>query len=401
MSAADPSRVEIDFDHHGAEFRDDNKGAIRRMHATGCPMGHSSQYGGFWAFYGYDAVRDAARDSELFSSAHTAETPKGVPSVPYAMPLLPIDVDGEMVTHYRRIVLNTLSPAGAKHDIPRLTEICTELIDDFIESGSCDIVDALLTPLPARWILEKLNWSPDRWPEWIQWVHGLSHDAAHDPERGAWAAEQLVANVNAEIASRRSDLGDDVLSDIIRATDTDEQVRGFSLLLLLGGMDTTAGLTSNVLELIDREPAVRQRLIEEPGGIPKYAEEFLRLEAPAPSYRTVTDDAEFHGQQLRKGDRVLLMFGAAGLDPAIFENPEDIDLDRVGNRHLSFGVGPHRCLGSHHARVMFSVMLAEIIRRMPDFRISGEVERFESAGNVYAIRRLPISFTPGKRSTES
>ena len=110
-------------------------------------------------------------------------------------------------------------------------------------------------------------------------------------------------------------------------------------------------------------------------------------------------DAEFHGEQLHEGDRVILMFPAAGLDPAAFERPDEIDFTRTSNRHMAFGLGAHRCLGSHHARVMFRVMLEEVLARMPDFRISGPVVRFEDAGDVYAVRELTIEFTPGRRST--
>jgi cytochrome P450 len=91
------------------------------------------------------------------------------------------------------------------------------------------------------------------------------------------------------------------------------------------------------------------------------------------------------------------MFPAAGLDPAVFADPEAVDFERTGNRHMAFGLGAHRCLGSHHARVMFRVMLEQVLERMPDCRISGEVVRFKDAGDVYAIRSLPISFTPGPR----
>jgi len=111
----------------------------------------------------------------------------------------------------------------------------------------------------------------------------------------------------------------------------------------------------------------------------------------------VTRDAAFHGEQRHQGDRVILMFPAAGLDPGAFEHPEEIDFTRTSNPQMAFGLGAHRCLGSHHARVMFRVMLEEVLARLPDYRIAGEVVRFEDAGDVYAVRRLPVAFTPGPR----
>src|SRR2546423_995882 len=98
--AAPQAPHEVDFDHHSPSFRDDNKAAVRALHATGCPLGHSPRHGGFWAVYGYDAVNDAVHDTELYSSAHTPEHPKGVPSSAQADPLIPIDVDGPLVQEY-------------------------------------------------------------------------------------------------------------------------------------------------------------------------------------------------------------------------------------------------------------------------------------------------------------
>jgi cytochrome P450 len=400
----DAARHVIDLDHHNAEFRDENKAVVRRLHATGCPLGRSEHHGGFWAIYGYDAVYDAVQDSELFSSAHGPDDPKGVPPAAYDTPLIPIDIDGPMVHEYRKVVLGALSPGGAKRDEPRIREICTELIDAFIERGECDLSVELLTPLPARWILEKLGWQADRWAEWIDWIHASIHDRTTDLAKAEAAVTNIFSNIIAEIENRRQHLGDDLFSDILRARPggqpfTQEQLIGYSYLLLLGGMDTTAGLTGNVIELLDQRPDLRQRLINDPELPSEVIEEFLRHESPSYGlYRTVTRDTVFHGQPLRKGDKAMLMFPAAGLDPEKFADPEAVDFERTGNRHMAFGLGAHRCLGSHHARVMFRVMLSEILRRMPDFAIAGPVVRFEDAGDVYAIRNLPVTFTPGPRS---
>lgn len=395
----------IDFDHHAPRFRDENKAVVAELHATGCPLGWSENHGGYWALYGYDAVFDAVQNWELFSSANSEEQPKGVPWGGYYDPLIPIDIDGDKVKDYRRVVLSYLSPGGAKEEEPRLREICTELIDSFIERGACDLSQELLTPLPARWILEALGWAPERWSEWIVWIHATIHDRTEHPEKAQEALGHIFANIGAEMEKRRANPGTDLFSQVMQATPggqpmNDNQVTMYAYLLLLGGMDTTAGLTGNVIELLNDRHDLRERLIEDPSLIPKATEEFLRYESPSFGlYRTVTADVEFHGQPLRKGDRAMLMFPAANQDPCAFADPHNVDLLRPSNRHMAFGLGPHRCLGSHHARVMFQVMLSEILKRMPDFRISGEVTRFHDSGDVYAIRNLPIAFTPGKRST--
>jgi cytochrome P450 len=164
-------------------------------------------------------------------------------------------------------------------------------------------------------------------------------------------------------------------------------------------MDTTSGLTGNTLVELSRQPELRQRLIDEPDLLDTATEEFLRHSTPTQGLgRTVSRDVEFHGQHLRKGERVLLAWAAANRDPDVFDEPNELKLDRSPNRHLAFGVGQHRCLGSNLARTMFKVMLTEILRRLPDFTVvDDELDRFTDAVNVYALRSLRIRFTPGER----
>ena len=131
----------------------------------------------------------------------------------------------------------------------------------------------------------------------------------------------------------------------------------------------------------------------------KGTDEFIRFFTPTLGLaRTVSRDTEFHGEELRQGDRAILMWAAANRDPAVFEEPEKFDLHRANARkHMAFGVGIHRCLGSHFARMMFQVMIEQVLERLPDFELAGEPERFEDAGDVYAVRNLPIRFTPASR----
>jgi cytochrome P450 len=396
----------IDFDHHSPELRDHNTELLHRLMGSGAPLGWSEAHGGFWAIWGYDALYDAVQNATLFSSGTSPELPKGVPSGPYRSPLIPIDIDGPIQQDYRKMVLNWFNPGHARSMEPRITALCTELIDAFIERGEADLSQELFTPLPARVTLEMLDWESDRWADWIGWVHSLIHDPVTHPDKAADGLTNLYANIANEIARRRETLGTDLFSDIM-ATEvngehlTDEQIRDFALLVLLGGMDTTAGVTGNTILELDRDPALRQQMIDDMDHIPKAIEEFLRFDGPGGGlYRRVTEDVEFHGQPMKKGDQVLMMYWAANRDPAMFPDAETIDIHRTRNRHMTFGLGPHRCLGSHHARLMFGTMLRELLTRLPDFKVvRDKVERFEDCGGVYAVRYLPVTFTPGKRST--
>jgi cytochrome P450 len=174
---------------------------------------------------------------------------------------------------------------------------------------------------------------------------------------------------------------------------------GYILLMLFGGMDTTSGLTGNTLVQLSRRPELKQQLIDNPGLIASATEEFLRHGTPTQGLaRTISRDTEFHGQRLNAGEQVMLMWAAANRDPEVFDDPDQIKLDRHPNRHMAFGVGQHRCLGSNLARTMFKVMITEILHRLPDFTmVDDEPVRFANAANTYSPRKLPIRFTPGER----
>lgn len=400
MNVAGTREPTTDLDHHSAHFREHNYEIYEDLRGR-CPVARSSAWDGFWLLLNYQDVYDADQDNELFSSAME----KGIPLAGNPDPFIPIDSDPPLLAQYRKIVLPWFSPTAAKNLEPTFRRIATELIDEFIEAGEADIVGQLTTPLPARWILGMLGFDESRWPEWVEWIHATVHERAHDPEAALAAVTNIYTNIVTEMQARRSGgYRDDLLSVIMQGKVdgeplTDEIVIGYAFLMLLGGMDTTSGLTGNALVHLAEQPELRRRLLAEPDILPKATEEFLRHDTPSQGLaRIVTRDQEFRGQQLHAGDRVLLMFAAANRDPAVFDDPDRIDFDRAPNRHLAFGVGAHRCLGSNHARVMFQVMISEILARLPDYTIAGGIERFPDAGDVYAVRRLPIRFTAAARA---
>jgi cytochrome P450 len=396
----------IDFDQHGEELTDHNDDVFKRLmyNGTGCPMGWSEHHGGFWAMWGYDALYEAVQDADRFSSAHSKELPKGAPPNPNEFPLIPIDLDGPIQQEYRKMVLNWFNPGHARTMQPRIEQICTELIDNFIERGEAELSYELFTALPAIVVLEMLEWDSTNWREWVDNVHGAIHDGALFPERSREAFGNLAALITKEIEARRSSGGSDLFSEMMRyevqgAPLTDRELIDFAMLLMFGGMDTTAGVTGNTMLLLDKDHTLRQQLIDEIDFIPKAIEEFLRYAGPGGGlYRRLTRDVDFHGQQMKQNEPVLMMFWAANRDPKMFPDPEKIDIHRTNNRHMTFGMGPHRCLGSHHARIMFSTMLREVLLRLPDFKVQWDgLTRFHDSGQVYAIRHLPVTFTPGTR----
>jgi cytochrome P450 len=399
MTTVEDTRgFDTDLDHHGPAYRENNYAYMAELQQR-CPVAHDSAYGGYWLFTGYDVVFDAVRDPETFGSGMD----KAVPANQMSVPLIPIDIDPPMLQRYRKLLLRYLSPAAAERQDDELRTLTTELIDAFIERGEADLSQELFTPLPARWILRFIGLDDSRWAEWIAWIHASIHDRANDRDRAMWGITNVYQAAGAEIASRREAPRDDLLSELIAADIdgnklSDDELIGIVFLLMLGGMDTTAGLTGNSLLRIERDPALRQRLIDEPELMRSATEEFLRHDTPTQGIaRVVRKDTVFHGRQLKAGDRVFLMYAAANRDPKTFKDPEEIILDREPNRHMAFALGVHRCVGSNFARAMFKIMVTEVLRRLPDFHLAGEVVRYPDAGDVYGVEHLPVTFTPGPR----
>jgi cytochrome P450 len=406
------ARPEVALNIHGAFFSRNNYAVYEDLRPR-CPVVYSTEHGGFWLTLDYASTFDATRDDDLFTSTpgtNIPNDPETEKDAGVAQISPPIHTDPPLTGAMRKLTLPLLSPKRATDIEPQIRRIVTEQIDSFIEAGAADIVNQLSTPLPARIILRLLGFDEDRWPEWVSYVHGIIHDNHDDPEglsRTA-AMDKIAVAILAEMEQYFSkgsvegytDMTAAILGGQVLGRElTVEEKFGYLLLLLFGGMDTTSGLTGNTLVLLSRRPELRQQLIDHPEIMPTAVEEFLRLGTPTQGLaRTISRDAEFHGQQLKEGDRALLLWAAANRDPAAFDDPLEPDLERTPNRHLAFGVGQHRCLGSNLARSMFRIMLEEILTRLPDFTmVDPEPKVFTDAFAVYAPRELKVRFTPGPR----
>ncbi|TQS42030.1 cytochrome P450 [Cryptosporangium phraense] len=396
-------RPETALDVHGAAFRDANYAIYDDLRAR-CPVAWSTENGGFWLLTDYDSVFEATRDDELFTSTPGTNIPYGAGDrdVGLATVLPPIHTDPPLTGAMRALTVRLLSPARAEELEPEIRAIADELIDEFIADGHADLVTQLTTPLPARVILRLLGFVESDWPDWVLVIHTFIHGNEYGMTREQ-ATDRVTTLIFDEL-SRREQYDappDDLVGSILNGTVdgrplTIEEQFGYILLLLFGGMDTTSGLTGNSLLRMIEQPELRQQLIDRPELMRSATEEFLRHGTPTQGLaRTVSRDTEWHGVRLAAGDKALLTWAAANRDPQAFECPAEIDLARAPNRHLAFGVGQHRCLGSNLARVMFRVMIEQILTRLPDFALDGEPARFDDASAVYALKELPVRFTPG------
>src|SRR3982074_3450661 len=272
-------RAEVDLDHHSAEFRENPYGRFREMRESGCPVAHSDHYDGFWALVDYASVFEAARADDLFNSYPSV----GVPAQETGLAILPIESAPPETQELREVPLKRFSPGSAERFRDGAIEMTNEAIDAFIERGQCDLVGELTTPLPARLILRLLNFDESRHMDWVHWVHSTVHDRAHDPEKAGVAGMEMFGEIVKHMEQRRAEgLGDDLFSDILRGTLNDQplddgQITMYTVLMMLGGMDTTSGFTGNVLLRLCNDPELRRQFIDDPSLIKKGTDELLRL----------------------------------------------------------------------------------------------------------------------------
>ncbi|MFF2850035.1 cytochrome P450 [Streptomyces sp. NPDC058001] len=413
-----PADVErpADFDHHSDEANADPVAYYAR-YREGCPVGHSEAHGGFHYTTRYADVARIARDDETFSSARSDHGGQGVGIVIPKGPGLeqfPIELDPPRSTGYRQLINPLLTPEAVERLVPMIERHAARIVDDFIELGSCDFVRDLTNPLPAAVTLDWLGFPEEDWARLAGPIHDIfaAPAGSERAERGAAGLAYMDQRIRELIAERRTAPRADAISALVtgRRADggdfghgefSDDELVSVIGLLIAGGVDTTTSLTGSTLVHLARHPEQRRRLVESPDLLDTATEEFLRAFAPSQSMaRTVTRDVEVGGCPMRQGDRVLIPWVAANHDPAVFPDPEQVRLDRDTTRHLSFGIGSHRCAGAHLARAMFRAMMTQILTRLPEYRVIEEgLVPYETRGNQSGWDAIPALFPPAVRES--
>jgi cytochrome P450 len=403
-SSVDETGVEPDvqFDHHSPEFAADPWPILAGLRAE-CPVARSGTYGGFWVLTKYDDIRRVASDDETFSSAETILIP---PKKNVAQKSIPIEMDPPDFLEYRRVLHPMFSQAAVDRLEPLIERFAHRCIDEFIETGDVDFVHDLADPLPAMTTLHKLGLPVDDWRTYAEPMHKTVFLRQDNPLRANVVAELgLVAErIREAVAARRQTPRDDMITYLTRGEVFGQPVSDYAvfemvMLTLQGGLDTTGSAISNALLHLDRDRDHRRRLIEDPSLLPMAVEEMLRYEAPQMALaRTANRDVTIGGREIRAGDRLLLVWGSGNRDEDVFDDADDVILDRSPNRHMTFGLGAHRCLGSTLARRQILVAVQAVLRRMPDYEIDHDrVVRAETIGVTYGTFALPATFPPGPR----
>ncbi|AYJ50378.1 cytochrome P450 [Rhodococcus sp. P1Y] len=411
--AATGKKPEFHFERHGPEYRD-NFVAITETMQEKCPIAWSDTHGGHWVTSTADANFTLARSADVSSDHDVRGLRKGYRGVtiPPAANVTSIrggiaEMDEPEHGKYRKILNPFLSPAGIAKWHPIIEEVIRASIDEKIESGSIDFVDDLVNIAPAVITLGMLGIPIEKWSVYCEPVHASIYTPPNSPDmaRVGELKKVMGADLRASIASIRENPRPGMIDALVRAEvdgahPDDAEILGILSLLIGGGFDTTTALASHALEWLSQNPDQRSTLSEERDVMLNSAtEEFLRYYTPlAGAGRTVSADCEYQGVEVREGERLWLSWAMANRDPELFADPHTVDLGRTANRHFSFGIGMHRCIGSNLARALFKKMLIAVLDRMPDYYCDPEsAVHYESVGTIQGMRNLPATFAPGKR----
>jgi len=399
------------FDRHTPEYRHQFETITAEMHAQ-CPIAWTDTYDGHWVAAGAREVFELARSAAYMSSDHDIEGKrrgyKGITIPPMGMIQNGfVEMDPPEQRQYRQVLNPYLSPAAVARWIPVVSELVRACLDEKIETGRIDFVDDLANVVPAVLTLAMMGLPLRKWSVYSEPMHAGVDARPDSPERALLheRAVEMGNDLFAHIGQIREAPRPGMVDAVVRATingktPDDMELFGVLLLIMGGGFDTTTALTAHSLEWLSEHPDQRERLSRERETLLDSAtEEFLRFYSPAPgTARTISADCEIVGTQFREGERLWLSFAMANRDPSLFPDPNRIDLARTGNRHHSFGLGIHRCIGSNVARMEFKQILTAVLDRMPDFRCDPEgAVHYETIGVIQGMRHLPATFTPGPR----
>jgi cytochrome P450 len=388
-----------DFDHTDPVWAADPYPIWADIRSSGCPVAHSERYGGVWLPTSHDDISAIAYDTDHFTSQSVVVS-EGRPMMPAPQGIAPpISSDPPFHHGARRLLLPAFSPKAVAVLEPFTRAYCNELLDAV---DGKDLIDAAVDyaqHIPVRVIAKMLGFPPEDADTFRMFVHnaleGVDLPVEKRMENFGLLDEYLRAQVEDHIANPRDDLTTFLLNAEMDGQPLNaEHVGGTIALLLIAGIDTTWSAIGASLWHLAKTPADRERLASEPALMPFAVEEFLRAYAPVTMARLVKDDFEFNGCPMKANEWVLLPFPAANRDPEVFENPDEVVIDRVENRHAAFGLGIHRCAGSNLARMEMQVAIEVWMDRFGDrFTLADPDAVTWSGGQVRGPRQLPIALT--------
>ena len=357
---------------------------------------------GVWAITRYRDLKDVEKDPATFSNGGGIRPDSG------PLPMM-IDMDAPDHVQRRRLVSSGFTPRHIRELEGHVTATCDRLIDDVIEGGECEFVGDVAAWLPLILIGEMMGMDESMRHDLLVWSDDLvKGQGSTDPALIEGATVAFIAwdgFIRGVIEDRRSSGSRQDLVGILAHAEvddmklTDDEIVYESLLILIGGDETSRHVITGGLEALLHNPDAMLALRRDPSAMPLAVEEMLRWVSPLKNMaRTVTRDVEFGGKTLREGEKLILCFPSANRDAAQFAEPDRFDITRSPNDHVAFGFGPHFCLGNQLARMELRCMFTRLIERMDDIALASDAPLLRRPANfVSGIEAMPITFTPGTK----
>ena len=393
----DPETGEVSlFD---PEFAAEPQPVFKRMRAQ-CPVTRAALTGGP-VVSKYEDVVWALRHPEIFSSAMETHVFLGT-----VRPMIPQQIDPPLQTRFRKILDPQFSRKRMVEIEPSIRRHANQLIDKVIDQGECEFDEAFAIPLPCTAFLHLMGLPEAELDLFLELKDGVirppvdPRDLIAAGEYRLQIGQRIYGYFEKLIDERRAAPRDDIMTYLVNVDFdgrplTREEILDISYLLLLGGLDTVTATLDCMITYLARHQDRRQAIVDNPELMAPAIEEMLRQQTPVMMVpRVIAQDYELDGVSMKAGDSATLMIGAANCDAAEFDASDEVMLDRGANRHLAFGGGPHRCLGSHLARLELRVALQEFHKRIPEYAIAEGTEIHFSPG-IRQADHLPLVFPVG------
>jgi cytochrome P450 len=397
-----PDALVVDFDVHAdPALLKDPHARILHLMENAPPVFWSPRNGGGWVITGYAENYQASRDTETFSSvsfqrdalkAQAVSLPPGTPHIPQPVP---INLDPPEHTKYRAPLQKVFSPKTIAALRDSIRHLADDLVSAVREKGRCEFMSEIAEPLPVTVFLKMLGLPLDRLAEYRAIVKDYMASIGDDGANMVTRLRSIADAMRGTMLERKENPQDDIISllwtiDIDGKPTTINDMENYGVLLFIAGLDTVMNGMGLITRGLALDPGLQKQLRAEPKLVAAAVEEMLRRYSFTVPVRMIRKEVELAGARLLPGDTAKLFLPGADLDAHEFPSPATFDLKRENNVHIAFGVGPHRCLGSHLARVELQVLYEAMLEGLPEIRLDPESPPVFHGGHVIGIERMNL-----------
>lgn len=379
---------------YGPEFLAAPHAFMAGLHDTHPPIffSPSEQTKSAWILTRHEDCLFVLRHPEIFTTEGATPFPRDPDNYFY---FIPLEIDPPEHRKYRAILDPMFSPKAIARLEGYIRQLANELIDEFVDKGGCEFTTDFGRPLPVSVFLDLMGLPQDMRDTFVGWAMGLLH--SQDRSIAEKSMRETCEYLQKVIAEKAEHPDDGAVSAIVHGQAdgeplTSQEIFGFVFFLFIAGLDTVFATLNNAFLWLAENPDRRREIIDNPDNLPAVVEELLRVFTVTFAGRTLKQDHEMRGVTLKKGDKVTCLLPTANYDPAVFENPKEVNFHRPRKPTLAFAGGAHSCMGAHLARLELKIAISEFLRRIPDFQLR-EGTRIEYwPGGVVGPKELPLSW---------